>query len=372
MIKKLGYYLFAVFFCVFRLVPVKKNKIFLVATHDDSEEGNIGIVAKRIRETMPEMTMVFLTKKDGIHKPFSFFLGKAYHMATSGTIFLDNEFMPMAYTPISKQTKVVQLWHGTGTIKKFGQDSDEGAVAKIAHRANERLTHLIVNSEMTKRQYASAFNQPPEHVHILGLPRTDLILNEERMQAMKEKFWQQYPQLKEKHCTLYAPTFRDEEVENPQIALDLETFVGQMAEEEVLLLRLHPHVAAHCPSVMWEKYAGRIYNVSDYAGVTTLLAVADCLITDYSSIIFEYCLLDKKVVFYAYDLPQFAENGRSFYEDYESFVPGPVAHSQEELIRLCREKTADTARLERFRKEMFAYLDGKATNRLLQLIFDTN
>lgn len=370
MIKKLGYYLFAAFFCVFRLVPVMKNKVFMVATHDDSEEGNIGIVAKRIREKMPEMKMVFLTKRDGIGKPFSFFFVKAYHMATAGTIFLDNEFMPMAYTPISKKTKVVQLWHGTGTIKKFGQDSDKGEVAKIAHRANERLSHLIVNSKMTMRQYASAFNQPAEHIYILGLPRTDLILDNERMKALRLDFWQQYPQLKGKRCFLYAPTFRDQEVGQPQIALDLERFIEQMAEDEVLLLRLHPHVAANCCLDISGKYAGKLYNVSDYAGVTTLLAVADCLITDYSSIIFEYCLLNKKMIFYAYDLQQFKENGRSFYEDYESFVPGRVVYTQEELEVECRNKTTDFALLEDFRKKMFAYLDGNATNRLLELIFD--
>lgn len=344
----------------------------MVATHDDSDEGNIGIVAARIRQIRPEQKIVLLTRKDGIHRPFSFFFGKAYHMATAGTIFLDNEFMPMAYTPISPEVKVVQLWHGTGTIKKFGQDSDTGEVAKLAHRANRRLTHLIVNSEMTKRQYASAFNQPLDHVYILGLPRTDLILDEVRMQSMRRKFYQQYPQLENKRCILYAPTFRDDEEQNPQIALDVESFVRGLDENAVLLLRMHPHVAENYPSDLWEKWAGRVYDLSRYEGVTTLLAVADCLITDYSSIIFEYCLFDKKMIFYAYDLQRFDESGRGFYEDYESFVPGPVVYTQSELERVCRDEEVDQKILGRFREEMFAYMDGNATNRLLELIFDDN
>lgn len=370
MIKKLGYYLFAAFFCLFRLVPVNKNKVFMVATHDDSDEGNIGLVTEKIQEKMPDMKLVFLTRKDGIRTPFSFFLTKAYHMATAGTIFLDNEFMPMAFTPISKKVKVVQLWHGTGTIKKFGQDSDTGEVAKLAHRANQRLTHLIVNSEMTKRQYASAFNQPMKNVHIIGLPRTDLILDEKKMHAMKEKFWRQYPELRGRFCMLYAPTFRDYEVEHPHIALNLDSFVQQMDENEVLLLRLHPHVAANCPADLLSKYKGRVYNVSDYAGVTTLLAVADCLITDYSSIIFEYCLMDKKMIFYAYDLELFESDGRGFYEKYDSFVPGQVVQSQQELERECCKREADVNRIRKFREDMFAYLDGNAMNRLLELIFE--
>ena len=344
----------------------------MVATHDDSEEGNIGIVAARIRQILPERQIVFLTGKDGIHRPFSFFFGKAYHMATAGTIFLDNEFMPMAYTPVSPKVKVVQLWHGTGTIKKFGQDSDTGEVARLAHRANKRLTHLIVNSEMTKRQYASAFNQPIDHVHILGLPRTDLILDEIRMQLMRREFYEQYPQLEDKRCILYAPTFRDDEKQNPRIALDVECFVRGMDEDEVLLLRLHPHVAEKYPPDLWEKWADRVYDVSRHEGVTTLLAIADCLITDYSSIIFEYCLLNKKMIFYAYDLQRFGESGRGFYEDYESFVPGPVVHTQSELERTCRDKEVDQTVLKRFREKNFAYIDGNATNRLLELIFNDN
>lgn len=342
----------------------------MVATHDDSEEGNIGIVAKQIQKQMPHMKIIFLTKRDGIRRPFDFFLKKAFHMATAGTIFLDNEFMPMAYTPISQKTKVVQLWHGTGTIKKFGQDSDTGEVARLAHRGNERLTHLIVNSEMTKKQYATAFNMPLEQVYILGLPRTDLILDEEQMEGLRKKFWKQYPELREKRCLLYAPTFRDQQVENPEIALDMDAFVKHMAEDEVLLLRLHPHVAANYSSERLERYKGRVYSMSDYPGVTTLLAAADCLITDYSSIIFEYCLLDKKMIFYAHDLKQFEETGRSFYEDYETFVPGPVVYTQQELERECHKKNADRELLKKFQSEMFAYVDGNATKRLLELIFD--
>lgn len=370
MVKKLGYYLFALCFTIFRIVPLNRNKIFFVATHDDSSEGNIGIVAEAVRQTMPEKKCVFLTRRDGIRRPFSFFFGKAFHMATAATIFLDNEFMPMAYTPISSRAKVVQLWHGTGTIKKFGQDSDKGEVARLADRANKRLTHLIVNSELTKKQYASAFGLPDERIYMLGLPRTDLILNKEKMQLLKEKFYEKYPALKGKRCTLYAPTFRDSEVDQPVLALDFDSFVGCMQEDEVLLLRLHPHVAERCPASVFARYKDKIVNVSQYPGVATLLSVAERLVTDYSSIVFEYCLLDREMIFYAYDYESFQREGRDFYENYPEYVPGPVAYTQEELECLWRSHEPDRQQLERFRQQNFAYLDQKATNRLLELIFD--
>ncbi|MCH5252479.1 MAG: CDP-glycerol glycerophosphotransferase family protein [Lachnospiraceae bacterium] len=369
MIKKLGYYVFAAFFALFRCFPIREEKVFFIATHDDSDEGNMGLIAKVIKQEMPEKRLYFLTKRDGIQHPFSFFLGKAYHMATAGTIFLDNIFMPMAYTPVSKKAKVVQLWHGTGTIKRFGLDSDTGEVARLAKKANQRITHLIVNSEKTKKQYAGAFGVPLERVYILGLPRTDLILDVGEMEAKRRKFYEKYPELQGKRCTLYAPTFRDNEVAQPKVMLDLTSFTKTMGEEDVLLLRLHPHVAENFSGEILEQYTGKVVNLSDYPGVTTLLAVSACLITDYSSIVFEYCLFDRPMIFYAYDLKEFQRDGRSFYDDYSSFVPGPVAENQKELEQLWEQGFDYESRVKMFREDAYKFLDKNAIRRLFKLIF---
>lgn len=367
--KKLGYLMFAAFFAIFRLFPLQKQKIFFVATHDDSDEGNIGIVAAEIKKRMPEKKFVFLTGRDGIRHPFSFFIGKAFHMATSGTIFMDNHFMPMAYTPISGKAKVIQLWHGTGTIKKFGLDAEEGEVAYLAKKANQRVTHLIVNSECTKRQYQSAFGISEDKIYILGLPRTDRILDEEWMRTRRKCFFDRYPELEGKRRILYAPTFRDEEADRPHIALNLSEIAANLRDDEVFMLRLHPHVAANIKQTDWTKYKGKIYNVSEFPRVSTLLAAADCLITDYSSIIFEYCLTKKTMCFYAYDLEDFLIKGRGFYEDYETFVPGPVVRTQQELMDFLKNGKTETSRIEAFCRKNFAYLDKKSVERLLQLIF---
>ena len=251
-------------------------------------------------------------------------------MATASVIFLDNEFMPMAYMKFNKNVKVVQLWHGTGTIKKFGLDSDTGEVKRLAKKANENITHLIVSSECTAK----------------------------------------YPDLRGKKITLYAPTFRDSQVENPEICLDFDSLNQCMEENEVLLIRLHPHVAEHCPVGIWDMYPDKIRNVSDYPGVATLLSVADQLITDYSSIIYEYCLLERKMIFYAYDYEVFQKDGRNFYEDYEKFVPGMIVYTQPELEKNWHTAYEDDSQREQFCRRIFKYQDKNAVNRLLCLIFD--
>lgn len=367
MIKKIGYLLFACSYYIFRMCRRDKNKVFLIATHDDSPEGNVGIVANAIKEKYSDKKLFWFTRKDKITNPINFFVKKPYHLATASYVFLDNEFLPMAYLRFSSEVKVVQLWHGTGTIKKFGQDANVGKLKEREYRANQRITHLIINSEAVKEEYTSAFGVTEDKIYEIGLPRTDLLLDEKYMQERRQQFFKEYPLLREKRCILYAPTFRDDEVENPTIHLDLQKISEELAENEVLLLRLHPHVAERIDDVFEEDKWNNIVNVSGYAGVTTLLAVADVLVTDYSSIVYEYCLRYKPMIFYAYDLERFEKDGRSFYRDYEKFVPGEIAKTQEQLMDSL--KNSENSKGERFIEEMFDDLDGKATERLFELIF---
>ncbi len=367
MIKKIGYLLFAFFYSVFRICGINEKKVFLIATHDDSPEGNIGIVADALKKSESGFICIWFTRKDKISNPINFFVKKAYHLATSATVFLDNEFLPMAYFSFSPKVKVVQLWHGTGTIKKFGQDVNQGELKKLEYRANQNITHLIVNSESVKKEYASAFGVPEDRIYVLGLPRTDLLLQPEYLAEKKKVFFDEYPQLRGKRCILYAPTFRDDEVEVPKLHLDLPQLSRELAPEDVLLIRLHPHVAERIHTVFEQEKWDNIVDVSGYSGVTTLLAASDVLVTDYSSIVFEYCIRKKPIVFYAYDLEQFEKDGRSFYRDYRQFVPGNVVQTQEQLLQSF--SCDDVSLVEDFVEKEFVYLDGNSTKRLFELIF---
>lgn len=367
MIKQIGYLLFALFFHIFRLCPRKKNKVFLVATHDAGPEGNIGIVSQRLRVEKPEYEQIWFTRKNTIRRPIDFFVIKAYHLATASYVFLDNEFLPMAFLHFPQNVKIVQLWHGTGTIKRFGQDVNTGRLKKLEYRANQRITHLIVNSEAVKTEYASAFAIDPERIFVIGNPRTDLMLDRQYLKQKREQFYKDYPELKRKRCILYAPTFRDQEVSEPKLHLNLQRVADSLPADEVLFIRLHPHIASSLKETLdgWQERG--IYNVSEYPEIATLLAAAEVLITDYSSIVFEYCLLERPMLFYAYDLKEFEQTGRSFYRDYRSFVPGPVLETEEELIACLKEQRYSTN--EKFVNENFPFPDGNATSRLFALIF---
>jgi CDP-ribitol ribitolphosphotransferase len=282
----------------------------------------------------------------------------------------------MAYLKFKKEVKVVQLWHGTGTIKRFGQDVNTGRLKELEKKANSKITHLIVNSKESEKQYAKAFGLSEDKVFIYGLPRTDLFFDQDKMQERLDKFYRQYPDLKGKKLVLYAPTFRDQEIDHPRIALDTKLLCEQLPEDYVYLLRLHPFVE-HAYKANEQNKGDRaetknVVSMSSYADISTLLLAADYLITDYSSVIFEYCLRSRPMIFYAYDYEQFSDQGRGFYRPYHEFVPGPVVKDAKSIIELLKKDRFDYGKINSFMNKNYQFLDGKSAERLYLNIFSSS
>lgn len=383
--KKIGYLVFASFYYIFCMCPVKKNKVFYIMTHDSSKGSNVGVMIERLKEEgnykfhgiAKEETKIIKGKLDqtGFGRFLDkllhcilFFTRKPYNLATSSIILQDNVFMPMAYIKFRKSVKVIQLWHGTGTIKKFGQSVNIGQVAKMEKNANETITHLIVNSELSKIQSKEAFGVEENRIKVLGLPRTDMFFDDDKKEWILNEFYGVYPQLKNKKIMLYAPTFRDEEIATPKVELDISYLLEHTPKDYVLALKLHPFVAHSFIMDTDSTYQDRIINVSNYHDINGLMLASYLLITDYSSIIFEYCLLQKPMIFFAYDLDYFTKDGRGFYENYEEYVPGPIVYSTQDLVAYLQKGEFDIKRGYQFMIENYKHTDGKATERILDIL----
>ncbi len=348
-------------------------------THDNSKDGNVAVVVDYLKKQDNNYQFEYIKKEDRklVKKPgllkgkISFFIVKPYHLATSAFVLLDNTFLPMAYIHFPKRVRVVQLWHGTGTIKRFGQDVNTGQLKKLEYYANSRITHLIVNSEQSKKEYAGSFGVAEDRIYVYGLPRTDLFFDERLKEERKRAFFKQHPQLVGKKLVLYAPTLRDQELEQPRLALDTKKVIENLPKDYVLLLRLHPFVMEmYQRDEQYKRAIGEnVVSMSGYPDINTLLLVADYLITDYSSVIFEYCLLKKPMLFYAYDLEEFSDQGRGFYRPYKKFVPGPITETTEEVIDLLKENRFDLEAINSFIASNYQYLDGKSTERIYLHIF---
>lgn len=379
MVKIIGYYLFSFVYLICRLFPVKKKRVFCIMTHDDGEGGNVSITAKALKNKRSGYSFRFLRRADtqtgkslqGLMTMLRFFFIKPYELARSEVILLDNVFLPYAYLKRRKNTKVIQLWHGTGSIKKFGQDVNQGKLKDLEKRANSNITHLIVNSEITRSQYAGAFGVPEDVIHPIGLPRTDELFH--RMKKVeqtgknpdRDDIYLRYNIPVDKKLILYAPTFRDNLEENTRLLHLIAELAKELSEEYYLGLRLHPFIAE---SFGQEQLSGRSCNFSFEKDLNALLMASDILITDYSSIIFEYCITKRPMIFFAYDYHEFLNTGRGYYYDYESFVPGPVAYRSKDVVKLINENSFDTYDIEAFIRENYKYADGNAVKRLIELI----
>lgn len=161
---------------------------------------------------------------------------------------------------------------------------------------------------------------------------------------------------------LYTPTFRRSPQENEEL---LEHFPAQkiheiLGDSWVILIKVHPKYPVD--NIMENSFC---YNMTNYSRVTDLYFVTDLLVTDYSSTIVEYTLLDKPIVLYAFDLEKY---DRGFYRDYESTVPGPVAHDEEEFLEILSKNTKEIQKRQTFAKLQYDYIDSLSTERILSVL----
>lgn len=374
--KKLGYWLFAYIFNICRIFPVKRQKVVLFNGHNHGLNGNLLEIRKEIIRREPETKFVFRSKRDmfagrgvfgKVKGIFSFFFVLPYHMATSQRIFLNDNFLPLGYCIPSRRTQIVQLWHGAGAFKKFGLsiEDDEEVQAQVI-KANSRITHLFVTSKKVIPFYQEAFCVPKERIYVTGISITDVYDREESAKEAKQRFYSKYPYLKDKKILLYTPTFRQSTEENVGIMkhFPIEQIHDKLGKEWVILVKLHPKYPVD--NIVESDYC---YNVTGYSQIIDLFFVSDVLITDYSSTIVEYVLLDKPIILYAFDLDRY---DRGFYRDYESTVPGIVACNKDELLEAIMIDQKDSNKRRDFIRLQYDYRDGESSKRIMDVLNKTN
>lgn len=343
--KEIFFYIMAFFYYIFYLFPINNDKILLIMTHDDSLEGNIMSTYSFFKKKNNNYFPVKITKDDYdfhqgniIKKLFKITIYLPYSISTSKHIFIDNIFLPFSKIKPKDKSNLVQLWHGSYSIKKFGFDVEEGWIRSRGLESCKNTTHFIVSSKKSKKLFSSALNAPFDKMFDIGSPRTDMFFNEDIISEKKTKFLNDFPIIKDKKLVLYSPTFRDEELKEKELKIDINILkiLANIDENIIFAVRLHPQISK---KLDLDKYlnkfnSNQFLDLSNYPNLNSILLNCDVLITDYSSIIFEYSLLKHPMIFYAPDLDNFKVEGRGFYNDYETFVPGPVVEDYKEIIDL--------------------------------------
>jgi CDP-ribitol ribitolphosphotransferase len=376
MVNKLRKGLVAIAYRLFRPLPMKK-RILLANFTTGSLNGNLGFLYEELINRGKEDQVVLL-----LHRSRSSLLGKlryvwhmvkaAYYMATSKVLVVDDYFYPLYVIQPKPETFVVQVWHACGAFKKFGYsvlDKSFGATRTFVETVpiHTHYDQVIVSSRYVAKYYAEAFNMGIEKIVATGIPRTDLFFDEQKKKSIVELLREACPKIKGRKVILYAPTFRGDSRFNATggFALDLEKMKDALAQDWILLTKLHPYAAADFPKAWADD--DFVLDLSQKENINELLLLTDVLITDYSSVVFEGALLEKPMLFFAHDLDEYVKE-RDFYEPYEAFIPGPLARDTEEVIRLLNQDAWDMERIRRFKATYFEQTDGQATRRLVDTL----
>lgn len=363
--KELFYRLFALFFNISSaLFSVKENRVTLLSPHNASFNDSLGEIKAEL-EKKDEYDFNYISHADFSTplKAALFFTKKAHLLATSGYVFMNDNFMPLGYLNFRKETVIVQLWHAEGAFKKFGLDIEQPeAIRKREIAANKKLTYVVCSAEALVPIYASAFGVNENQVLPLGSPRADVLLRADNSEQLRKDFEKAHPECKGKKIVLYAPTFRDDPESDAHFLekFDTQLFSRELSEEYALLVRLHPQVHGKL------RLDGAT-DVTDYKSVNELTLISDMLITDYSSVCMDFVLLDKPCIFFAPDLEEYTQR-RPFYFDYEAYVPGDVARNTSELIS-CIRGAKLSGKAEKFKQFNLSEVDLNSSKRIIKRIF---
>ncbi|WP_327089597.1 CDP-glycerol glycerophosphotransferase family protein [Nonomuraea sp. NBC_01738] len=287
-------------------------------------------------------------------------LARSRHIITNG-------FMPVWFRSREEQV-VVQTWHGT-PVKHIGNDQPHmtrDPKPPVWHRQAAEVRGwdlLLTQSPWATPVLRQAFGYKGEVLES-GLPRNDVLASPDR-ETLAAEIRERLGLIEGKRVVLYAPTWRDYDRKNAMVKLDLAKAREALGADHELLVRAHPMQAM--PAV-----PDIAHDVTTYPDMADLLLVADVLVTDYSSSMFDFAATGKPMVFYDYDLAKYASR-RGLYLDLPSQAPGPVLSTSSDVVEALRSidsvmsEYAD--RYDAFRATYAPRDDGKATARVVDHLF---
>ncbi len=305
-------------------------------------------------------------------------LRAAQILADAAWIFVNDSCYFLSSLPLRPETKVIQLWHACGAFKKFGHslaDKKFGATARQLKRfpVHKNFDYVTVSSPDVRWAYAEAFAMDIAKILPTGISRTDLFYDQNYLKQAKGRVYAylarhgiQSPQ--HRKILLYAPTFRGRvaDATSPDV-LDYGYMHAHLGEDWIFLCKHHPFVK-HRPKID-AQCAAYTFDVTEELTIEDLLIAGDVCISDYSSLIFEYSLFERPMLFLAYDLEDY-NDWRGFYYSYDQLTPGPVVRTTQEVTDYLEhlEERFDREKVHQFRKTFMSSCDGHATKRILDLM----
>lgn len=268
-------------------------------------------------------------------------LKQVFYLATSKAVLLDSYCIAVSLLDRHIKAPVIQMWHAMGNMKKFGYTAlgeKEGRSFSTAHafKMHHGYDAVLISSKSFVDDFAAGFNVDPSIIFEAPLPRTDLLINSEYIKKQRKLILSKFPQLKEKKNIVYCPTFRKNPAPNQAIAMK-QLIDAIDFKKYNFIYKAHP-----VSSQRFED--NRI--LQDY-GNYDMLYIADYVISDYSTVIYEAGLLDIPVFLYAYDWETYKEK-RSLNIDIEKDVPTLFTNDPKRIMQAIEVGNFDHKKYQQF------------------------
>lgn len=371
LIKDTRNYFFSLIMYVVRIFPIDNKKIVISSFNGRGYGDNPKYVCEAL--DYKNKKLIWLVKEYDHSIPNHILQIKyesikaLYHLGTA-KVWIDNSRKEI-YVRKRKKQIYIQMWHGSIALKKIEKDAIDILSDKYVKRAindSKMIDLMISNSNFSDKLFSKSFWYSGEILKS-GSPRIDSFFNN-KDEIIKEKFCERYKINKEYSFIIYAPTFRDSlslecyKFDQEQL---IKTFEKKYKKKFCLLLKLHPNLKG---ALKFENSnALNIIDVCDYPDIYELMKISDYLITDYSSLMFEFPINGNKPVFiFASDLEKY---NREFYFDLNQ-LPFSLATNSNELIHNIKEfdEKSYYNRIECFYEQLELFEDGRASQRIVDYI----
>ncbi|WP_111290710.1 CDP-glycerol glycerophosphotransferase family protein [Bacillus safensis] len=368
-------------------LSVKKKTIVFESFNGKQFSCNPRGIYEYMKENHPEYTLIWSVKK-GHEAPFKekgiYYINRLsvkwiFAMARA-EYWVVNSRLPL-WVPKPDHTTYLQTWHGT-PLKRLAMDMDEVHMPgtntkkykKNFTKEASNWDYLISPNAYSTEIFTRAFQFQKTMIES-GYPRNDFLHNqnnEETMRALKQKM--NLPL--DKKLILYAPTWRDDQFYKKgqykfDLDLDLHELRAAIGDEYIIILRMHYLVAENFDLGPYEGFA---YDFSHYEDIRDLYMISDLLITDYSSVFFDYANLKRPMLFYVPDIETYRDKLRGFYFDFEQEAPGPLVKETASVIDWVRETEQPSFTLPASFApfyDKFCYLEsGESSKRVVEIVFE--
>lgn len=324
------------FSIIFRLVPIKQNKIVIVNYNGKGYGDNPKYISEQLLKNDIEVDIVWLVKKNILRSsefPKNIRLVKneslraIFELATS-KIWIDNTIKRFKTRKRTGQF-YIQTWHAGLGLKKVGLDARniDQTYLKLTEEDTKITDFVISNSQYRSNSYRNSFGYTCSILEY-GLPRNDILV--QQPENVKQKLKKELG-IQGKKVALYAPTFRKDstvELFNMDISKLKETLEATFGSEWVVLLRLHPYISSFSEDVIIKDF---VKDLTNYNDVSELLLVSDLLVSDYSSLMFDFAIQRKPVFIYAPDFDSYHKKEGLNFSEME--LPFTIAKHNDMLMK---------------------------------------